>query len=622
MGESRTVNNALNQLVDRALVVTRGSDRKDLTDRLLNTQQRLADPSVRVLVVGEFKQGKSMLVNALLHASVCPIDDDVATCVPTIVRHGASSVAELVFGGPEAGAAGDDVTRPAMTLERRPVSIGDLAKYVAEAGNPSNERRLLHAEVTLPRRLLSGGLVVVDTPGVGGIGSAHASTLASLPSADAVLLISDAAQEYSEPEMDFLRQALKLCPNVACVLTKTDLYPQWRHVAELDRKHLEREGIDVPLLPVSSTLRIHALNTKDTELNVESGFRALTDYLQQNIVGKTAELARKSVVNDVRYVSEHLALSINGEISALRDPANNQELVMELEKARERTSALRKRTSRWQNVLNDGITDLMSDIEYDFRDRMRVIVREAEVIIDAGDPAEIWDQFSEWFSQRTAAAVGDNFVWAHERSEWLAGQVSEQFAESGAAGLPQVLISDTAGVLDPVPEMGGVPGDKLRLGGKILIGMRGSYGGVLMFGLLTGAMGMALLNPFSLGAGVLLGVKSYRDDKKNRVLRRQSEAKTVVRRQLDDVSLHVLKQSKDRLRLVQRTLRDHFTEIADELTRSLSDSVEAAQRAARTSATDRDQRTNQLRAQLSQLENIRKQTALVSAAPVKSLTAA
>ena len=38
-----------------------------------------------------------------------------------------------------------------------------------------------------------------------------------------------------------------------------------------------------------------------------------------------------------------------------------------------------------------------------------------------------------------------------------------------------------------------------------LIGMRGSYGGVLMFGLLTGLMGLALVTPLSVGAGVILG---------------------------------------------------------------------------------------------------------------------
>ena len=42
---------------------------------------------MRVLVVGEFKQGKSQLVNALVNAPVCPVDDDIATAVPTVVRH-------------------------------------------------------------------------------------------------------------------------------------------------------------------------------------------------------------------------------------------------------------------------------------------------------------------------------------------------------------------------------------------------------------------------------------------------------------------------------------------------------------------------------------------------------
>jgi len=600
---------ALGTLVERALVVTRAADRGDLTDRLRNTERRLADPSVRVLVVGEFKQGKSLLVNALLGTTVCPIDDDIATSVPTVIRHGEQNSATLVFGEITVGPAGDDITRPMKATDRRPVPVDELAKYVAEAGNPSNERRLSYAEVTLPRRFLAGGLIIVDTPGVGGIGSAHsAATLAALPTADAVLLVSDAAQEYSEPEIGFLRQAMKLCPNVACVLTKTDLYPQWRQIAELDRQHLQRAGIDAPLIPVSSTLRIHALDTKDADLNVESGFRALSDHLQQNVLAKLSDLAKRSVVNDVQYVAEHLSLSIQGEIAALKDPHHNQEFVAELEKARAKANSLRKRSARWQNVLNDGITDLIADIEYDFRDRSKIITREAEVIIDATDPGDIWDQFSEWLMQSTAAAVGDNFVWAHERSEWLAVQVSECFAESSANGLPQVLVSDTEGVLDPVADLGDVPRDRTTTGGKILIGMRGSYGGVLMFGLLTGAMGMALLNPFSLGAGVMLGVKAYRDDRQNRVARRQNDAKNIVRRQMDEVSLHVIKQAKDRLRQVQRTLRDHFGEIADELHRSLSDSIDAAQRAAKTGAADRDRRITELRLQLTQIESIHRQT--------------
>ncbi|HEY2762865.1 MAG TPA: dynamin family protein, partial [Pseudonocardiaceae bacterium] len=206
------------EIVDRAVRLTGSGGRRDLAARLAHTRRRLLDPTVRVLVVGEFKQGKSLLVNSLVDAPVCPVDDDLATAVPTLVRFAPEPSVVLV---------GDD------EHQRRSVPIGQLAQHVSEAGNPGNRERLRYAEVGVPRTVLSGGLCLVDTPGVGGLDSAHgASTLAVLPTADAVILVSDAAQEYTGPELDFLRQAMKMCPNVLCVLTKTDLYPQWRRIAE------------------------------------------------------------------------------------------------------------------------------------------------------------------------------------------------------------------------------------------------------------------------------------------------------------------------------------------------------------------------------------------------------
>ena len=68
----------------------------------------------------------------------------------------------------------------------------------------------------------------------------------------------------ASPELDFLRQAARLCPNVACVLTKIDLYPQWQRIAELDRGHLRTAGIDAELLPTSSVLRMHAVRPPRT----------------------------------------------------------------------------------------------------------------------------------------------------------------------------------------------------------------------------------------------------------------------------------------------------------------------------------------------------------------------
>ena len=63
-------------------------DRHDLAARLEQAAIRLRADDVTVAVVGEFKQGKSTLVNALLRTDICPVDADVVTAVPTVLRYG------------------------------------------------------------------------------------------------------------------------------------------------------------------------------------------------------------------------------------------------------------------------------------------------------------------------------------------------------------------------------------------------------------------------------------------------------------------------------------------------------------------------------------------------------
>ena len=604
------------KLVEHGLQLVGTGDRADLRKRLDQTLGRLKDPSIRVIVVGEFKQGKSKLINALVNAPACPVDDDIATSVPTVVRYGDPASASILV--PKADNDGADEA----SVERQPIPLADLPAYVSEQGNPGNSKKLVAAEVCLPRKILTGGLTVIDSPGVGGMGSSHTlTTLTALPTADAMLLVSDASQEYTEPELRFLRQAMRITPSVVGVLSKTDLYPDWRRVEETDRAHLARVAPDIPLFPVSSDLRLEAARLQDSELNTESGFPVLITHLRNEIVGKAQRLQRRSVSQDLLSVTENLRLSLQSELEALENPEGTPRMIAELELARTEADELRKRSARWQITLNDGISDLIADMEYDLRDRLRRIQREAEAAIDQGDPGPSWNEFSRWLEECAAAAISDTFVWTSERAQWLAAQVAEHFAAEEVS-LPVMRVSDSGDALDPVDAMPDMEDGRINPMQKVLIGMRGSYGGVLMFGLLTGIFGMALINPLSVGAGLLLGRKAYREDKEARLKRRQGEAKALVRRQIDDVTFQVGKQLKDRLRLVQRSIRDHFTEIAEEHHRSLTDSVSAAQKAATTYALEKDVRIKDIKAELKKVDALHRAAEVVAAevAGVQKLT--
>lgn len=600
-GSSRPARDEPVAVVDLALGAVAGHDRPDLEARLRTARGRLLDDHVRVLVVGEFKQGKSMLVNGLVGAPVCPVFDDVATAVPTVVHHADTVTLTLVRTLPPAEEGGP------RRVERVVVPVDELADHVTEQGNPGNREGWSHVEVAVPRPVLAGGLQLVDTPGVGGLTSVHgAATTAALPSADAVLLVSDASQEYTAPELEFLGHAVSVCPNVACVLTKNDLYPDWERIAELDRAHLAAAGITAELFPVSSTVRWHAVLQNDREANEESGFPALVGYLRKRVLGQADRLARRSTVHDVLAVTDQLGSALRAELAAARDPAGVADLVAGLSAAQERATALKERSARWQTTLNDGIADLNADIDHDLRDRMRGITRAAEDELGDVDPTKVWDQIAAWVEQEVSSAASANFVWATNRARALAQRVAEHFDGDRDRVLP-TLHDDPTDALKSVRAISVRAADPWTLGQKALTGLRGGYMGMLMFGMIGTFVGFAsVLNPLGLGAALVMGGKAVGDERKRILTKRQNDAKAAVRRYVDDVTFQVSKDSRDRLRAAQRDLRDHFTEQADQLKRSLTESLQSAERALRASKAEREARIPVLTAELEKLERVRR----------------
>ncbi|WP_067671314.1 dynamin family protein [Nocardia miyunensis] len=588
---SGTMTLPLPALLEETIAVARAAERGDLVGRLETLAERVRDPRRRIMVAGMGNQGKSQFVNALLNLEISPVGDDATTTVPILLAYGSEPQAEIVLARPDGHSAQE---------QRVPVPLSEIHAVTAHSHG-----RAARLEIRVPNPLLAEGIVLVDTPAVGGHGtSGTAAVLAMVPAADAVLVVSDASTELTEPEADLLRQIAELCPATALLLGKTDLYPHWRQILDADREHLRRNGIDVPILPVSALLRTHAMRLRDEQLGRESGFGELYEFLREQVVARGQETTRRAVALDISAAAEHLALTLGSELVALKDPERGELAVRELRTARTQAEELYRRTAAWQQTLGDGITDLTGDIDHDLRDRLRNIGRTAEDWIDGNDPARHWDRIEEWLTATTDTAIGDNLLWTHARAVQLAERVGEHFLEFGGVELPALrngLSPTDAGsvtLADLEPDLG--------LGHKLLVGMRGSYGGMVMIGLASTVAGLALINPFSLGAGVLLGGKAFRDDKRERLTRRRGEAKTAVRRYLDDVSFEAGKQSRDRLHRIHRLLRDHFTGIADRSLRSINDSLQAAQDAAGMENARRTARCAELEQQLRTVAQLRR----------------
>lgn len=356
--------------------------------------------------------------------------------------------------------------------------------------------------------------------------------------------------------------------------TKTDLYPRWREIVNANAAHLQRARVPMPIIAVSSLLRSHAVTLNDKELNEESNFPAIVKFLSEQVLSRATERVRAGVLGEIRSATEQLAVSLGSELSVVNDPNLRDRLASDLERRKREAQQAVQQTALWQQVLGDGFNDLTADVDHDLRTRFRTVTEDAERQIDSCDPTAHWAEIGNDVENAIATAVGDNFVWAYQRSEALADDVARSFADAGldsvlSAELSPHVMGTDFGRLKALGRMESKP---LRRGQKMIIGMRGSYGGVVMIGMLSSVVGLGLFNPLSVGAGLILGRMAYKEDKQNRLLRVRSEAKANVRRFVDDISFVVSKQSRDRLKMIQRLLRDHYREIAEEITRSLTES--------------------------------------------------
>ncbi|TWF79790.1 dynamin family protein [Pseudonocardia hierapolitana] len=244
---------AVDRLRERLAAEARRVQRDDLI-RLLDDLPALDEAgSMRVVVVGETKRGKSMLLNTLIgRPHLSPVGVDVTTSCWMEVAYGEREEAEVAIANP--ASPGEPI--------RRLCELHEVERYVAlaEVTEP-----VIGVQVRVPSPVLRG-LTIVDTPGVGGLEAGHSrTTLAVLRTADALLFVCDSKQPVSEPEIAFLAEAARRVPTVVVAVTKCDINPEFEEIVEATREIVAgTPGLEsAPVLPVASPLADRATELAD-----------------------------------------------------------------------------------------------------------------------------------------------------------------------------------------------------------------------------------------------------------------------------------------------------------------------------------------------------------------------
>jgi GTP-binding protein EngB required for normal cell division len=170
---------------------------------------QLAEDRFNLAVVGQFKRGKSTLMNAVLGCDLLP-----AGLLPLT-----SAITTLCYGSTERVV----LRRKGWGLEQE-VPLAQLATYITERGNPGNEKGLVEARVELPLPFLRRGLHFIDTPGIGSARHENtATTYSFLPQMAAVIFVTSVEAPLSEAEEHFLVDIRGQARQLFVVVNKMDM---------------------------------------------------------------------------------------------------------------------------------------------------------------------------------------------------------------------------------------------------------------------------------------------------------------------------------------------------------------------------------------------------------------
>jgi GTP-binding protein EngB required for normal cell division len=298
----------------------------DVVEEARALAERIAAGRFYVTCFGQFKRGKSTLLNALVDDPILPTGVVPVTAVVTILRYGRRRSARVRFADGE----------------WRTIDPRALSAYVSEEENPGNEKEVAAVEVLVPSTLLASGMCLVDTPGIGSVSTANtAVTRAFVPHVDAALVVVGADPPISGDEMTLVEEVAREVSDLIFVLNKADrLSDEERDEAARFAQRILAERLRRPVG------RIHQVSATERLASAasERDFPALVDALETLAHRSGSDLVRAAEERGLRLLAGRLLRDLEEDRGALVRP---------LEESERRITGLRRCAAEAERSMND-----------------------------------------------------------------------------------------------------------------------------------------------------------------------------------------------------------------------------------------------------------------------------
>ena len=171
--------------------------------------EKLQKKEVTIAVIGQFKRGKTTMINSILGNKLLPVGIVPITSAVTSIRYAedARDTARVLFLN-------------GLIAE---VPAEELHSYISEQENSNNEKGVAEVELETPAEFLKDGLVLVDTPGVGSVHENNSKSAYDFArESDGVIFMLSVDSPINQIEVEYLKDVRKFAGKFYFAVNKID----------------------------------------------------------------------------------------------------------------------------------------------------------------------------------------------------------------------------------------------------------------------------------------------------------------------------------------------------------------------------------------------------------------
>lgn len=331
-------------------------------------KEKLCENIFNIVVMGQFKRGKTSLINALVGCDFLPVAVVPLTSIATILTYGEKLKITVCYND---GRCED-------------ILMDELGDYVTERGNPKNTKEVSEVYITYPSSYLKDGVRLIDTPGVGSIYQ-HNTDVAYkyLPKSDVVFFLVSVDQPMSKNELDFLNDVKEYSGKIFFLLNKKDYLSEkdLGESMEFIKGVLSHIYESPKIYPLSAKLALEGIKSANDNLIKESCINDFLTDLNKFLMEEKGAVLIKAVSNNILKILQQTEFEIDLELKSLKTPL--VELKEKIHLFEDKKNDILQKKEDFEILLDGEIKKLVKNIlEEDINKQKQSLLNHLESVIN------------------------------------------------------------------------------------------------------------------------------------------------------------------------------------------------------------------------------------------------